>query len=317
MLNGHLDVVGVEGMTHAPFEPVVKDGRLFGRGSTDMKGGVAAMCVAAREALHEGIDGEIIITAVIDEEYASLGTRAVLDAGIRANAAIVTEPTRLSIAPAHRGFAWATIDIDGRAAHGSRYDTGVDAITAAALILAELETLQRDVFPTRQHPLLGRPSLHASTIRGGTGLSTYPAHCTVEIERRTIPGESDTTFRAELDAACARVCARMRGVETTIHMTNAQGPSDVAADAPIVQTLVRAMADEQIPAAIKGMSAWTDCALLNAAGIPAVCFGPGDITLAHADEEYISVDEINAATRVLRRTILDWCSSRVSHATDF
>lgn len=308
MLNGHLDVVGTEGMTHPPFTPSIVNGRLYGRGSSDMKGGIAAMCVAAREALGYGIDGEIIITAVIDEEFSSLGTHAILDAGIRADAAIVTEPTRLAIAPAHRGFAWATVDVDGRAAHGSRYDTGIDAITAAALILAELDTLQRDVFPTRIHPLLGRPSLHASTIRGGTGLSTYPARCTVEIERRTIPGESDDTFRDELEAACASVCARMPGVETNVRITNAQGPSDVMSDAPVVRALTKALIDERRPAIVKGMSAWTDCALLNAAGIPAVCFGPGDITLAHADEEYISVEEIETAEQVLLQLIVDWCT---------
>ena len=310
MLNGHLDVVGTDGMTHAPFAPDLRDGRLYGRGSTDMKGGIAAMCVAAHEAVVHGIDGEILIAAVIDEEYDSLGTRALLASGVRADAAIVTEPTRLAVCPAHRGFAWAEVYVHGRAAHGSRYDVGVDAITHAGLLLAELDRTQREVLPRRTHPLLGRGSLHGSTIRGGIGISTYPDSCTVAIERRTIPGENTQTFVDELESAGHVERALHPSFEADIRITTAQGPSDVSVDAPVVQALCDALQAEQLPVAIEGMQAWTDAALLNEAGIPTICFGPGDLMLAHAAEEYISLQEIDAATRVLQRTILSWCNSR-------
>lgn len=308
MLNGHLDVVGTEGMLHPPFDATVRGGRLYGRGSADMKSGIAAMCVAARRAVERGIDGEVIIAAVTDEEYESLGTRALVASAIRADAAVITEPTRLMICPAHRGFAWAQLDVRGRAAHGSRYDIGVDAITHAALILAELDRTQRTVLPTRTHPLLGRGSLHASTISGGTGPSTYPDRCALGIERRTIPGESVEMFRTELVAAIEAVRAVDPTVDVSMGELIAQGPSDVALDAPIMRALEGAIRETGREVRVEGMSAWTDAALLNDAGIPTVCFGPGDIALAHSAEEFVPVAEIDAAADVLEQLVLTWCN---------
>ncbi len=307
LFNGHLDTVGVEGMIHAPWDPAIREGRLYGRGSTDMKAGVAAMCAAAVRALDAGLAGEIIITAVADEEYESIGTRAIIDAGIRADAAIVTEPTRLAIVPAHRGFAWADLTVHGRAAHGSRYDIGVDANTLAALVVAEVEQHQRTVLTTRTHPLLGRPSVHAAKINGGIGLSTYSDKCVVSFERRTLPGESADSFVAELHAACDRVRATRPELRTEITLGFAQGPNDIPVEHPIVRALHAALAHDGRATPIEGLACWTDAALLSAAGIPAICFGPGDIALAHAAEEYVVVDEIECATRVLTRLALDWC----------
>ncbi|MGI8509859.1 MAG: ArgE/DapE family deacylase [Gemmatimonadaceae bacterium] len=308
MLNGHLDIVGTDDMTHPPFVPSIVDGLLYGRGSADMKGGIAAMCVAARDALQRGIAGQIVIAAVIDEEYESLGTRALVSSGVRTDAAIITEPTGLAMCPAHRGFVWARLDFRGRAAHGSRYDLGVDAITHAALVIAELHRLQLDVLHRRSHPLLGRPSLHASTIAGGTGLSTYPDRCTVKIERRTIPGETEATFLQELNESCHIVRSSNPTLDVSIQVTTSQLPSDVPLDAPVLAELERALKEENIPIRIEGLSAWTDAALLNEAGIPAICFGPGDIALAHSSTEWVPVQQIHDATRVLERFISTWCN---------
>jgi acetylornithine deacetylase len=307
LFNGHLDTVGVEGMMHAPWDAAIRDGRLYGRGATDMKAGVAAMCAAAVHALDAGLAGEVIITAVADEEYGSIGTRAIIDAGIRADAAIVTEPTRLAIVPAHRGFAWADLTVHGRAAHGSRYDIGVDANTLAALVMAEVEQHQHTVLTTRTHPLLGRASVHAATIRGGLGLSTYSDKCVVSYERRTLPGESAESFAAELQGACDRVRAVRPELRAEIAGGFSQGPNDISVEHPIVRALDAALVAEQRPTPIEGLACWTDAALLSAAGIPAICFGPGDIALAHAAEEYVEVEEIAIATRVLTRLALDWC----------
>ena len=309
MLNGHIDVVGVEGMTHAPWDPVVRDGRIYGRGSSDMKAGVAAMCAAAaRAAAASGgaIDGEIIITAVVDEEYSSLGTRALVAEGVRADAAIVTEPTGLKIMPAHKGFVWVDVLVQGRAAHGSRWDVGVDAIRNAGLLLAAMDAVDAELLPSREHALLGRPSLHASTIEGGIGLSTYPDKCRFTIERRTIPGETTTAVMAEIEEAFARVRARRPTLDASVSMIFEQPPSDVSTEAPIVRALdgaLRACGEE---VNVTGMSAWTDAAILNEAGIPAICFGPGDIGLAHAAEEYVRVDEIERATLVLAALAMEW-----------
>jgi acetylornithine deacetylase len=307
MLNGHLDVVGVDGMTHEPFAAEVRGNRIYGRGSADMKGGLAAICAAALEGVGSGAKRQILVTAVVDEEYESLGMRALLASGVSADAAIITEPTRLAICPAHRGFAWFDISLRGRAAHGSRYDIGVDAITHAGLLLAELEQLERTRDSGPRHPLLGRGSLHASKIHGGVGMSTYPEACDLAIERRTLPGESTEKAMAEIVDACARVKARHANFDAKVTLTTAQLPSEVPPDAPIVRRLRRALERENVPVRIEGFSAWTDAALLNEAGIPAICFGPGDISMAHAAEEFVPVEEIGLATRVLSRVVREWC----------
>jgi acetylornithine deacetylase len=296
-------------MDHPPFSPTIDGDLLYGRGSCDMKAGVAAMCVAAWQAASRGIRGEIIVAAVIDEEFESLGTRAMLERGTRADVAVVTEPTRLAICPAHRGFVWLEFTFTGRAAHGSRYDIGIDAIQHAAIVLSALDRFQCDVLPSRTHPLLGRASLHASTIAGGVGWSTYPEHCTLRVERRTVPGETTASVLAEVEGLLRELRAIEPRLEVSVRVDTAQGPSDVAVDAPLVRRLSDAHASVRgIAPPIEGLSAWTDAALLNDAGIPAVCFGPGDIALAHAATEYVPLSEIDAATAVLTAFALDWCS---------
>lgn len=307
MFNGHLDVVGVEGMTHAPFDARVSGDRVFGRGASDMKGGVAAMCAAA--ARLPSVAGDVVITAVCDEEWQSIGTIAVLASGIRADAAVVTEPTGLAIMPAHKGFVWAEFVVDGRAAHGSRWDLGVDAIRHAGAILAQLDRLENETLVSRRHPLLGRPSLHASVIEGGTGMSTYPDRCSVRVERRTIPGETLDSVRAELLDVVARAARSREGFAASVEIMFSQPPSDVATDAPLVRALAGVLAERGLPTAPLGMSAWTDAALLNQAGIPAICFGPGDMGLAHAAEEYIEMSQIEAATDTLVALANRWCGA--------
>jgi acetylornithine deacetylase len=307
MLNGHLDVVGVEGMAHAPFDAEERDGRLYGRGSADMKGGIGAMCAAALRATRQGIRGEIVVAAVADEEYESLGTRALLERGVRADACVVTEPTRLALMPAHRGFVWLEVEVTGRAAHGSRWDIGVDAIRHAGLLLAELDRVDAEELPRRTHPLLGRGSLHASLIEGGIGMSTYPDRCLLKLERRTIPTELASDAVEEVQRGCAAVRARRPSFAAEVRLLVAQGPSDVAPDAPLMRGLDAAVRASGETVRVEGMSAWTDAALLNEAGIPAVCFGPGDISLAHAAEEYIPLDEIDRAAAVLTAFARSWC----------
>jgi acetylornithine deacetylase len=313
MFAGHLDTVGVEGRSHDPFSGDIDDGRLYGRGSCDMKSGVAAMCVAALSASKRAgaaAKRQIVIAAVTDEEYESLGMRAMLDSGVRADYAILTEPTRLAICPAHRGFVWSEIDFTGRAAHGSRWDIGIDAIRHAGLVLAEIDELDRVALQNRKHPLLGRGSIHASTIIGGVGMSTYPEKCILRIERRTIPGESPDDSLNELNEICDRVRERRPDLDAAVRLIAAQAPSDVSVDSPVVQALMKSLESESMSAPVEGLSAWTDAALLNSAGIPAVCFGPGDIALAHAAEEYVPVDEIEKAARVLTHVAYDWMTEK-------
>ena len=307
MFNGHLDVVGVEGMTHPPFDATEMNGRIYGRGASDMKGGVAAMCAAAVR-VKGALKGDLIIAGVVDEEWKSIGTASLVAAGIRADAAIVTEPTRLAVMPAHKGFAWIDLTVHGRAAHGSRWDLGVDAIRHAGILLAELDRVDSEDLTQPTHPLLGRASLHAGVIEGGLGLSTYPDRCIVRIERRTIPGESSAHALQEIELAIERVRSRRPDIQANASLMFAQPPSDVSPDAPIVNALRDALRGEGLQAPVAGMSAWTDAALLNEAGIPAICFGPGDMGLAHAAEEYIEANEIERATDVLASLARQWCN---------
>ncbi len=306
MFNGHMDVVATENMAHAPFDALQREGRLYGRGASDMKGGVAAMCAAAAR-VKGSLAGDLIVACVADEEWRSIGTSALMASGVRADAAIVTEPTGLAIMPAHKGFAWIEVTLTGRAAHGSRWDLGVDAIRHAGLVLAELDRLDREVLPSKSHALLGRPSLHAGTIEGGLGLSTYPDRCVVRLERRTIPGESMADVTRELDDVFSGLRAKVPSFDAKFDVLFAQPPSDVSPSAPVCVALGRALQSKNVAPRIAGMSAWTDAALLNDAGIPAICFGPGDMGLAHAAEEYIDVREVEQAADILASFARDWC----------
>lgn len=307
MFNGHIDVVDVEGMTHGPFDALERSGRIYGRGACDMKGGVAAMCAAAARLTGQ-LKGDVIIAAVADEEWRSAGTSELLASGVRADAAIVTEPTRLRVMPAHKGFAWIDVRVHGRAAHGSRWDIGVDAIRHAGLVLAELDRIDAEELPKKSHPLLGRPSLHAGGIQGGNGISTYPERCVLQVERRTIPGETRSDALADVERACGAVRKRHDTFRADVEMTFSQPPSDVATNAPVVKALSDVIRAAGLATEPAGMSAWTDAALLNAAGIPAICFGPGDMGLAHAAEEYIEGREIEVAADTLAAFARNWCT---------
>src|SRR3954470_17735396 len=190
MLCAHLDTVGVEGMSD-PHAPRIEGDRLYGRGAYDMKSGLAAALIACRDA-----EGDVLVAAVADEEHASLGVQEVL-ASHTADAAIVTEPTERTLIVAHKGFVWIELEIEGRAAHGSRYEEGVDAIVKAGPVLTAIGELDTRL-AEHTHPLLGRGSVHASLIEGGAELSSYPARCAIGLERRTLPGETAAEVEAEI-----------------------------------------------------------------------------------------------------------------------
>jgi acetylornithine deacetylase len=268
-----------------------------------MKGGVAAIVEAAVAAAAQGPPpGDIILTLVADEEYASRGTEAVVRE-LRAGAAIVTEPTELELCVAHKGFAWITIETAGRAAHGSRHAEGVDAIAHMGRVLAAFERLERDVYPRRLHPLLGRPSVHASLISGGQGLSTYPDHCRLQVERRTLPDETADDVGAELESLLAALRRDDPSFRAAWTLTLFRPGLEVTPDAPIVQAVRRAAgAVLGRPPEFGGQQAWLDSALLAAGGIPTVIFGPVGAG-AHAAEEWVDLASVQATAEVLARVI--------------
>jgi acetylornithine deacetylase len=300
MLNAHMDTVGVDGMER-PFEPEVRDGRLYGRGAYDMKGSLAACMVAVRRLAADDLSGDVILTAVADEEYASIGMQAVL-AGRRADAAIVTEPTGLRVCVAHKGFVWAELETEGRAAHGSRPAEGVDAITRMAPALARLAELQSALDTQPGHELVGPGSVHASLIEGGQELSSYPARCRLALERRTAPGESADHFRAE----CEALIEGIDGAE--LRMGLVRPPFAVDPEEPVVQAVRRAAASVTgEPADPYGETYWMDAALIQAAGIPTVVFGP-DGWGAHAVDEWVDLASVDACSDVLVAAAHELCA---------
>jgi acetylornithine deacetylase len=309
MLNGHTDTVGDAGM-EAPFEPRRDGDRLYGRGSNDMKAGLAAMLAAVAAVRASGVRplGDVTLTFVADEEYLSVGTEAVAKA-YRADAAIVTEPSGLRLRIAHKGFVWAKIRTEGRAAHGSDFRTGIDAILHMGRVLAAIEHLENKVFPPRAHALLGRASVHAALIEGGEGLSTYPPSCTLQIERRTLPGETDATVRAELEEILAGLSRQDSSFRGTVELIGAREPLEVDENAAIVRA-VDAAAETVLGARPDhvGGAGWTDAALLAAAGIPTVIYGPSGAG-GHSAVEYVEIPSIVDCAKVLAHTIAAFCGT--------
>jgi acetylornithine deacetylase len=296
LLCGHYDTVTVEGMRD-PHTPRIDRDRLYGRGAYDMKAGLAAALIACREAATRGLAGEVIVAAVADEEHASLGVQEVLGA-VRADAAIVTEPTELELVVAHKGFVWSEVEVTGRAAHGSRPHLGVDAIVKVGPILTAIGALDARL-EARRHPLLGRPSIHASIIRGGEELSSYPAHCVVGLERRTLPGETAADVDAELGSLLDACRVADPGLEAAQRTLLVREPFEVAEDAEIVGLVRDAVAAPLgAPPRIAGASYWADAAFIAAAGIPTVMLGPGGDG-AHAAEEWVSIPDTEALVPAL------------------
>lgn len=297
ILNGHLDTVGVGGMTVPPFEAEVRGGRLWGRGACDMKGGVASL-LSASAALSRGeIPGRLVVALTCDEEHASLGMAALVDSGVRADAAVVCEPTSLAVMPAHKGFVWLEAEFQGHAAHGSRPEEGLDAIEHAARYMVALDSLRDAISARDPHPLLGHGSFHAGTIEGGSAPSVYPERCKLVIERRTLPGESADDVVAEFRAVLTDLTGP--GGEARITRGLTRPGTEVDVESELVRGLLGANEALGHTPMVEGMTAWVDAAFLNEAGVPAVCFGPGSIGKAHSADEWIETVEIEVAARVL------------------
>jgi acetylornithine deacetylase len=305
LLCGHLDTVG-PGAMEDPFAPRIEGDRLHGRGSYDMKAGVAAAFVACREAAAADLAGDVVVAAVADEEHASIGVREALR-DLRADAAIVTEPTEMEVVIAHKGFAWFEVEVSGRAAHGSAPHLGIDAIVKSGSVLTALGELDGRL-GERHHPLLGRGSVHASLIAGGRDLATYPDRCTISIERRSLPGESRPELVRELEELLAGCRAADPVLDVSASTLLVREPLETSESEPIVSLLRDAAQDlrgSRPP--VSGASFWADSAFISAAGIPTVLFGPSGAG-AHAEEEWVSVRDTEACAAVLIGVASELCA---------
>jgi acetylornithine deacetylase len=313
MLNAHYDTVGIEGMDD-PFSAAVRDGKMFGRGSFDMKGSLAAQIAAVKALRDAGIRprGDVVIAAVADEEYGSLGTMSVIDAiktaATKLDAAVVTEPTAVQICLAHKGYLWIEVETKGRAAHGSRFKEGVDANIRMGRFLSQLDKLEQDLRARKPHPLVGPPSLHAAMLHGGDGLSTYAASCKLQIERRTVPGETEKQAVGEIQAIVNSLHSADPTFQAEVRPFFVRDPFEVPRDAEIVKTLARAStAVLGREPNYMGDTPWMDAALLQAAGVETVVMGPGGGG-AHAAVEWVEMESVAQMAAILAQTAIEYCA---------
>lgn len=311
MLNGHMDTVGVENMDVSPFDPVEKDGLVFGRGSCDMKGGLAAMISAAGAIARSGrrLKGDLYCAAVVDEEYDSIGSEKVLD-GYPVDGVIVCEPTEMKVGVAHMGFVWIEIEAIGKAAHGSVVEEGQDAIVDMARIIEEIQTLEARG-GRRSHELLGTPKFHTSKIIGGQDWSIVPDRCKLMVERRTIPGETPADVLEETRTAISRARTRFPRITAESKLIFERAPLETPRDAGVVQALAKAVKTVTgSEPKFDGLPYWSDASIFSTRGkIPSALFGPGSIRHAHSAIEYVPVEEVKVSARILLDAAIRFCET--------
>jgi acetylornithine deacetylase/succinyl-diaminopimelate desuccinylase family protein len=308
LLTGHLDTIPIGGgWTRDPFGAEVDGGRLYGRGACDMKGGLAAMLgsIVALRGRGEEPAGDVTLAAVVGEEEDSAGTRALVARGIEADCAVLAEPTAMQLVVGNRGLLNFRLVVKGASVHASSPALGRNAITAAARIVLELESIGEEL-ARRPHAVFGPPSLTVGTIHGGTRPYVVPDRCEIEVDRRVNPGETAEQVVGELEAAIARTRDVLPWLEAEIH----SGPDYLAFEIPedheLVGSMSAAMSRAGLPFRISAWRAASDAGfLVHTAGIPCVLFGPGDIEqAAHRPDEWIDLDDLDAAQLVFEQLLL-------------
>jgi acetylornithine deacetylase/succinyl-diaminopimelate desuccinylase-like protein len=292
LLAPHLDTVGAAG---TQFIPQRKNGRLHGRGACDTKGSVAAMLTALCELANSKprpLATEIVFAGLIDEENAQAGSRALAAGGFKADLAIVGEPTKLQVVTAHKGSLWLELSTRGRAAHGATPHLGQNAIHEMARIVDALEADYAAQLKGRKHKLLGAGTVNVGKISGGTQPNIVPDSCAIAIDRRTLPGETETSVRHEITALL-----RAKKLSAKISSTKLAPALPLETDfrLPLVQTFLRTAGQKKK----LGVDYFCDAAVLAAGGIPSVVFGPGDIAQAHTADEWISLSELERGKNLL------------------
>lgn len=308
ILCGHLDTVSTAGMTIPPFEGRLEGGKVYGRGSYDMLGGVAATMAAAAALAADpnALQGELLLALVSDEEYASIGAADFVQR-YKGDACILTEPTEGKLVVAHKGFVWAKITVQGKAAHGSRWDLGVSAIAKMGKVITALDEYDRNVLRARTAPLVGPASMHCALIEGGAGLSTYAEQCVLQVERRTLPGETLESVQAELQAIIDRLRAEDPELDAEVDGFFFRPPMRCPEDEPIV-AVVNGASEAVLgqPPAVAGAPFWMDSAFFDAAGIPSVVMGPsGDG--AHGAVEWVDLRSVEETAEILYKSAQAFC----------
>jgi acetylornithine deacetylase len=329
VVNGHVDVVAAGDVTRwssPPFEADVRDGRIYGRGAVDMKGGIGAALFAfeALQACGVRLAGDVVFETVPDEETCAMGTVAAIARGYRADAGLVPEPTRLNLWIATRGLLHGTLRVEGRSAHAEmnqphwRQGGGVNAIRKAAALLAGLDRLNADWAERedKRHPLLGTPSVNPTIVRGGSFISNIPERCDVALNATYLPGNADTGGygsipRSEIEQAVAAVAQAddwLAEHPPAWSWYTDYPPSEIDPGSPIVAVAQQAGRDLDVDVRAEGIDTTYDGALLTLfADTPSPAFGPGDLTRAHAPDEWVGIDELVLGAKLYARAISLWC----------
>lgn len=306
LLETHMDTVSVESMTIQPFSPLINEGKLWGRGACDAKGSLASMMTAMLLLRKQGITPPIdtYLAAVVDEEHAFAGVQALVCSGLRADAAIVGEPTNLRIAIAQKGTVRFSIETRGRSCHTSEPDKGENAILFMAELICALQLEFNSLGNRRIHPLVGRPTFTVSTIRGGTGVNTVPGKCEVDIDMRIVPGQTPECALDEVRRAVQSITTGWNQGSVVVHDPfHADAPMEMDEKTTIAMCLYRAARNHGLNYPLVGLPCGTDANKLVGAGIPAVVFGPGSLNQAHSDNEFVEIEQLVTAVHILAETI--------------
>ena len=294
LLAPHLDTVNA---TEGQFTPAKRSGRLFGRGACDTKGSVATMFTALCEMAQGGqrpADTEFIFAGLVDEEHGQAGSRALVASGLRADLAIVGEPTRLEVVTAHKGTLWLELETRGKSAHGSWPELGRNAIHEMARIVDLLQTSYAAELRRRRHSLLGCGTVSVGAICGGTQANIVPDRCTILIDRRTLPGETEAGVRREFMSVLRRKHLKAAFAKKRLPVCQ---PLETDPKLPLVARFLQSVGQRQ-PV---GVRYFCDASVLGHGGIPSVVFGPGDIAQAHTADEWISLEALERGKRLLLR----------------
>jgi acetylornithine deacetylase/succinyl-diaminopimelate desuccinylase-like protein len=297
LLAPHMDTVPPS--ADGQFDPRMVKGRLHGRGSCDTKGSITAMLAALNAVARNGrrpTQTEVIFAALVDEENAQAGSRALAASGLRADLAIVGEPTRLQIITAHKGSLWLRMETRGKAAHGSCPELGRNAVHEMSRVVNLLETDYARQLRRRKHPLLGRATISVGSIRGGAQANIVPDRCVISADRRTLPGETEKSVRQEVRDLLSR-----HGLRATIEDEKLAPCLPLETDPKL--PLVRAFLKVNGQAKPVGANFFCDASIFGRAGIPSVVFGPGDIAQAHAADEWIELKSVDRAAALLQKFI--------------
>lgn len=315
MMNAHTDTVSVKGMTIDPFKPFVENDNMHGRGACDMKGALAGMMTAIKALINSGIRlrGDLLISAVVDEEYDSVGTEKLIQE-YRSDAVIIGEPTNLQIGIAHKGFVWLEIETRGKAAHGSVPEKGIDAITNMAKVISCLNTLEK-TYVKKKHDLVGFPRIHTSMIEGGSEWSIIPNFCRLKIERRTVPGETSLMVINEINQILKYLSKEDQYFSAEVKKVFERQTMNINSDEAIVKSLRVAFQEiQRMAPRIVGEPYWTDASLfVNNASIPTCLFGPGDIGLAHSADEFIKISDVVDSAKIYALTAQTFCETLTLH----